>query len=71
MALDESETDAGFEPCFRQLVDAENGLAEEHTWLTRRLCNYRRPGEFAAMPRTLETRFLLDIPRLSGVKQTR
>ena len=70
VALAESETDAGFEQCFRQLIKAADGLTEEHTWswLTRRLSNYRRPGEFTAMPRTLAGRFLSDIPRLYGVK---
>ncbi len=72
VALAESETDAGFEQCFRQLVKASSGLKEEHlwSWLNRRLSDYRRAGEFRAMPRTLAVRFLRDIPRRYGVKQT-
>jgi len=72
VALAESETDAGFEQCFRQLINAADGFTEEQTWswLTRRLTNYRRPGEFRAMPRTLAARFLSDIPRLYGIKKT-
>lgn len=69
-ALAESETDAGFEQCFRQLIQASSGLQEEHTWawLSSRLSRYRRAGEFAPMPRVLAARFLRDIPRLYGVK---
>ena len=72
VALAESETDAGFEQCFRLLVKAADGLTEEHiwSWLTRRLSDYRRAGEFSAMPRTLASRFLRDIPRRYGLDKT-
>ena len=72
-ALAESETDAGFEQCFRQLIKASSGLEEECTWawLSSRLSDYRRPGEYASIPRLLAERFLSDIPRRYGVKQTR
>ena len=70
VALAESETDAGFEQCFRQLIKASSGLAEERTWawLNSRLSDYRRAGEFRSMPRTLAARFLHDIPRRYGIK---
>ena len=70
VALAESETDDGFEQCFRQIVKASSGLEEERTWawLQGRLSSYRRAGEFAAIPRTLAGRFLSDIPRRYGVK---
>ena len=70
VALAESETDSGFEQCFRQLIKAESGLAEERTWawLNSRLGNYRRAAEFTPMPRALAARFLQDIPRRYGTK---
>lgn len=70
VALAESETDAGFERCFRQLVKASSGLEEKRTWawLGRRLSDYRRASEFKAMPRVLAERFLSDIPRRYGIK---
>jgi hypothetical protein len=72
VALAESETDAGFEQCFRQLIKASDGLEAERTWawLNHRLSDYRRAGEFAPMPRALAARFLRDIPRRYGVKPT-
>ncbi len=44
VALAESETDAGFEQCFRQLVKASDGSKEEHlwSWLNWRLTDCRR-----------------------------
>ncbi len=73
VALAESETDAGFEQCFRQLIKASSGLEEERTWawLNSRLSGYRRAGEFTPMPRVLAERFLRDIPSRYGVKQVR
>lgn len=73
VALAESETDAGFEQCFRQLVKASTGLEEERTWawLSSRLSSYRRAGEFKPMPRVLAARFLRDIPRCYGIKKAR
>ena len=70
MAIAESETDAGFEQCFRRLVKASNGLLEESTWagLNFRLQDYRSAGELIPMPRALAGRFLRDIPRRYGVK---
>ncbi len=70
VALAESETDAGFEQCFRQLIKACSGLEAERTWawLNSRLSGYRRAGEFAPMPRTLAARLLHDIPRRYGIK---
>ena len=70
VALAESETDAGFEQCFRQLVKASTGLSEERTWawLNHRLSDYRSAGEFAPMPRTLAARFLRDIPKRYGIQ---
>ncbi len=70
VALAESETDAGFEQCFRQLVKSSTGLSEERTWawLNHRLSEYRFAGEFAPMPRTLAARFLRDIPKRYGIK---
>ena len=73
VALAESETDAGFEQCFRQLIQASSGLEEERTWawLNCRSNAYRRAGEFRAMPRVLAARFLRDIPRLYGIKKAK
>ncbi len=70
VALAESETDAGFEQCFRQLMKATDGLSEERAWawLNYHLRDYRSAGEFDPMPRTLAARFLRDIPRRYGVK---
>jgi hypothetical protein len=70
VALAESQTDAGFEQCYRQLVKATSGLAEERAWawLNWHLRDYRSAGEFTPMPRTLASRFLQDIPRRYGVK---
>ena len=67
------ETDAGFEQCFRQLIQASSGLEEERTWawLNCRSNAYRRAGEFRAMPRVLAARFLRDIPRLYGIKKAK
>ena len=71
VALAESETDAGFEQCFRLLIKASSGLEEERTWvwLNGRSNAYRRAGEFRVMPRVLAARFLRDIPRLYGIKK--
>jgi len=71
VALAESETDAGFEQCFRRLIKAKDGLSEERTWawLNVHLRDYRRSAEFTPMPRTLATRFLEDIPKRYGIKQ--
>ena len=73
VALAESKTDAGFEQCFRLLVKASSGLKEEHlwSWLNHRLSGYRRAGEFAAMLRVLVQRFLRNIPRRYGMKETK
>ena len=70
VAIAESETDAGFEQCFRRLVKASNGLLEESTWtwLKYRLQDYRSAGELIPMPRALAGRFLRDIPRRYVVK---
>jgi hypothetical protein len=70
VALAESETDAGFEQCFRHLAKAEDGLSEERAWawLNSQLRDYRRAAEFNAMPRTLAARFLQDIPKRYGIK---
>lgn len=70
VALAESETDAGFEQCFRQLVKASDKLSEERTWswLNHHLRDYRTAGEFNPMPRTLAFRFLRDIPKRYGIK---
>ncbi len=70
VALLESETDAGFEQCFRQLVKATDGLSEERAWawLNYRLRDYRRAAELTPMPRTLAARFLQDIPNRYGIK---
>ena len=69
VALLESETDAGFEQCFRQLVKATDGLSEESAWawLNFRLSDYRRAAEDTPMPRTLSARFLRDIPKRYGI----
>ena len=71
VALAESETDAGFEKCYRQLVKATDGLSEERAWvwLNGHLRDYRSAGEFTPMPRALAARFLRDIPRRYGVKE--
>ena len=70
VAIAESETDAGFEQCFRRFVKASDGLSEERTWawLNFRLQDYRSAGELIPMPRALAGRFLRDIPRRYGVK---
>ena len=72
VALAESETDAGFEQCYRQLVKATDGLSEERAWVWLNYClrDYRTAGEFTPMPRTLAARFLQDIPRRYGVKSS-
>ncbi len=71
VALAESETDAGFEACFRRVVRATNGLDEEMAWvwLQRCLIEYRRVDEYGPIPRTLARRYLDDIPRRYGLKK--
>lgn len=70
VALAESETDAGFEQCYRRLVKATDGLSEERAWawLNWHLRDCRSAGEFTPMPRTLAACFLRDIPRRYDVK---